>query len=260
MDGTSGLGGEEEFVGGRHAVLAALESGRPLNKLWIARGVQKQVAAQLEAAARAAGAAVQYADRRKLDALIGHDRHQGVVAQVAAYEYADVRDILERARQSGEPPFLLVLDGIEDPHNLGSILRTADCAGAHGVIIPKRRAAGLTHAAAKTSAGAIEHVPVARVPNIARTLDELKREGLWTIAAAGEGDRLIHEIDLSLPLALVIGNEHKGVGRLVRETCDMTARIPMYGRTESLNASVAAGVLMYEVVRQRRLSAPGAGN
>jgi len=249
-----GLSGAEEFIGGKHAVLSALQSGRPVHKLWIADSAQKQWADQMEAAARQAGVTVQYADRRRLDQLIGHDRHQGVIAQIAAYEYADVGDILERARASEEHPFILVLDEIEDPHNLGSILRTADCAGAHGVIIPKRRAVGLTQAVAKTSAGAVEHVPVARVTNIAQTLESLKKEGIWTIAAAGEGSQLIHELDLNMPLALVIGNEHRGIGRLVMETCDLTARIPMYGKTESLNASVAAGILMYEVVRQRKLA------
>ena len=167
--------------------------------------------------------------------------------------YADLDDVLQAAAERGEAPLLIVLDEIEDPHNLGSILRTAECAGAHGVVIPKRRSVGLTAAVAKTSAGAVEHVPVARVTNIAQTIERLKREGIWTVAAVGGAERTIHDIDLTVPVALVIGNEHKGIGRLVRETCDLEAGIPMYGRIASLNASVAAGIMMYEAVRQRRL-------
>lgn len=243
----------EQFIGGKHAVLEALRSGRTLHKIYVADSSDASWMAMLTAEAKRAGVPVQRVDKRKLDQLAPGVRHQGVVAQSAAYDYADLDDVLQAAAERGEAPLLIVLDEIEDPHNLGSILRTAECAGAHGVVIPKRRSVGLTAAVAKTSAGAVEHVPVARVTNIAQTIERLKREGIWTVAAVGGAERTIHEIDLTVPIALVIGNEHKGIGRLVRETCDMEAGIPMYGRIASLNASVAAGIMMYEAVRQRRL-------
>lgn len=243
----------EQFIGGKHAVLEALRSGRTLHKIYVADSSDASWMAMLTAEAKRAGVPVQRVDKRKLDQLAPGVRHQGVVAQSAAYDYANLDDVLQAAAERGEAPLLIVLDEIEDPHNLGSILRTAECAGAHGVVIPKRRSVGLTAAVAKTSAGAVEHVPVARVTNIAQTIERLKREGIWTVAAVGGAERTIHEIDLTVPIALVIGNEHKGIGRLVRETCDMEAGIPMYGRIASLNASVAAGIMMYEAVRQRRL-------
>jgi rRNA methylase, putative, group 3 len=243
----------EQYIGGRHAVLEALRSGRALHKIYVADSPGTSGLAALTAEAKQAGVPVQRVDKRKLDQLAPGVRHQGVVAQTAAYGYAELDDILRAAADSGEAPFLVVLDEIEDPHNLGSILRTAECAGVHGVVIPKRRSVGLTATVAKTSAGAVEHVPVARVTNIAQTIERLKREGIWTVAAVGGAERTIHDIDLTVPVALVIGNEHKGIGRLVRETCDLEAGIPMYGRIASLNASVAAGIMMYEAVRQRRL-------
>jgi 23S rRNA (guanosine2251-2'-O)-methyltransferase len=241
----------EEYIGGKHPVLEALKSGRPIHKIWLADTVQKHWAVPILEAAREAGVIVQHADRRKLDQMAGGVQHQGVIAQTAAYGYAELDELLERAQARGEAPFLILLDEIEDPHNLGSILRSANGAGAHGVVIPKRRAVGLTATVAKTSAGAVEYTPVARVTNLARTVDTLKEQGIWTVAAAGDADRTVHEIDFTVPIAIVIGNEHRGVGRLIRERCDFAARLPMAGEIESLNASVAAGIFMYEVVRQR---------
>lgn len=245
---------EEEYIGGKHSVLEALRSGRPVHKVWFAEHTQKHWAAPIVAEAKKAGAIIQYSDKRKLDQLAANVQHQGVVAQVAAYGYADLDEVLSLAKQSGEPPLLIILDEIEDPHNLGSILRTANCTGAHAVIIPKRRSVGLTATVSKTSAGAIEYVPVVRVTNVTQTIERLKQEGIWTLAADGTAPQLLHDIDLTVPLAIVIGNEHKGISRLVREACDFTARLPMYGDIESLNASVAAGVFMYEIVRQRKLN------
>lgn len=245
---------EEEIIVGKHSVLEALKSGRPVNKIWLADTSQKHWALPILEAAREAGVTVQRIDRRKLDQMAGGLQHQGVLAQTAAYGYAELGDVIERANARNEAPFLILLDGIEDPHNLGSILRTANCAGAHGVVIPKRRAAGLTAAVSKASAGAVEYTPVARVTNMARTIETLKEQGIWTVAAAGDAETWVHEIDLTVPLAIVIGNEHHGISRLVREKCDFAARLPMYGEIESLNASVAAGVIMYEVVRQRRFA------
>jgi 23S rRNA (guanosine2251-2'-O)-methyltransferase len=249
----------EEYIGGKHPVLEALKSGRPIHKIWLADTAQKRWAAPILEAAREAGVIVQTADRRKLDQLAGGVQHQGVVAQTAAYGYVEPDDLLERARARGEAPFLILLDEIEDPHNLGSIVRTANGAGAHGVVIPKRRAVGLTATVAKTSAGAVAYTPVARVTNLARTVDELKAQGVWTVAAAGDAERTVHEIDFTVPVAIVIGNEHRGVGRLIRERCDFAARLPMAGEIESLNASVAAGIFMYEVVRQRGIARRGGG-
>lgn len=241
----------EQWIAGRHAVLEALRSGRPLNKIWIDRQVQASGIRSLESAARAAGVTVQYVDRRKLEEVAGQVRHQGVVAQAAAKAYADIPELLTAADSRGEPPLLLLLDEIEDPHNLGSMLRTAECAGAHGIVIPKRRSAGLSATVAKVSAGAVEHVPVARVTNLARAIDDLKEDGLWIAGADGEAEQTVYEADLTGPLAIVIGNEGKGLSRLVKQKCDFLIRLPMKGRIESLNASVAAGVILYEALRQR---------
>jgi 23S rRNA (guanosine2251-2'-O)-methyltransferase len=241
----------EEFIAGKHSVLEALRSGRTIHKIWIAENAQKQNVHAVLQEAKTAGAIVQHVDKRKLDQMVENVQHQGIVAQVAAYDYVEVEDLLAAARAKNEAPFILILDEIEDPHNLGSILRTADCTGVHGVIIPKRRSAGLTATVSKTSAGAIEYVPVAKVTNIAQTIDLLKEQGVWVAGAAGEAEQTVYRNDFTMPLALVIGNEGKGIGRLIREKCDFLVKLPMSGRINSLNASVAASVLMYEVVRQR---------
>ncbi|MCI3923313.1 23S rRNA (guanosine(2251)-2'-O)-methyltransferase RlmB [Paenibacillus sp. TRM 82003] len=240
----------EEIIAGRHPVLEAVRSGRTIHKLMYSDAAQG--IGPVLAEARAAGVVTQQVDKRKLDQIATGVRHQGIVAMAAERDYADLEDLFAAAEASGQPPLFVVLDEIEDPHNLGSIMRTVDCVGAHGVIIPKRRSAGLTATVAKTSAGAIEHVPVARVTNIAQTIDELKERGVWIAGAAGEAERDVYGMDLKMPLAIVIGNEGKGLGRLVRERCDFLVKLPMYGRINSLNASVAASVLLYEAVRQRR--------
>lgn len=240
-----------EWLYGRHPVLEALRAGRPINKILLAEGASPRLMAPLLAAAREQGVPVQQVPRRKLDELVPAAVHQGVAAAVAARAYAEVADLLARARERGEMPFLIVLDGIEDPHNLGAILRTADAVGAHGVIIPKRRSAQLTPAAVKASAGAAEHVPVARVANIARTLEGLKAEGLWVVGTDAQADQDYRTADYAVPLALVVGSEGRGMSRLVRETCDVLVRLPMVGRITSLNAAVAAALLMYEVFRAR---------
>lgn len=243
----------ETFIGGKHSVIEALKSGRSINKIWIAEHSQRHWSAPIMEAAKEAGVIVQLTDKRKLDQLAEGLQHQGVLAQVAAYDYVEIDDLLQRAADRGEVPLLVLLDEIEDPHNLGSILRTANAAGVHGIVIPKRRSVGLTGTVSKTSAGALEYTPVARVTNMAQTVTKLQKQGIWTIAAAGEAEQTVHDVDLTVPVAIVIGNEHKGVGRLIREKCDFTAKLPMYGEIESLNASVAAGIIMYEAVRQRRL-------
>lgn len=242
---------EEEYIGGKHAVMEALRARRTIHKIWLNDQTAKQ-SRHIIAAAKEAGIIVQRVDKRKLDQLLPSVPHQGVVAQVAAYEYVDIDTIIAKAMQANEPPFILILDEIEDPHNLGSILRTADCTGVHGIIIPRRRSVGLTAAVSRTSAGAIEHIDVARVTNIAQTVEELKKKGIWIVGADGNAKQSIYETDVSLPLAVVIGNENKGIGRLVKEKCDFLVNLPMFGQINSLNASVAAGVIMYEVVRQRR--------
>lgn len=242
----------EEWIAGKHALMEALRAGRTINKIWIAENAQKQAVQPVVAEAKRAGITVQFVDKRKLDQLVPGVPHQGVIGQAAPFAYAEVEDMLAAAEAKGEAPLLLLLDEVEDPHNLGSMLRTAECAGVHGVILPKRRSASVTAAVSKTSAGAAEYVPVARVTNLARTVDDLKRRGLWIAGAAGESGQDVYRCDLSVPLALVIGNEHKGIGRLVREKCDFLVRLPMRGRIQSLNASVAAGILMYEALRQRR--------
>lgn len=243
---------EQEWIAGKHPVLEALRSERTVHKIWIAEGAAKHQTAPILQAAKEAGVPVQFVDKRRLDQTVPGVNHQGVAAQMAARGYADVEDLLAVAAERGDPPFLLLLDEIEDPHNLGSILRTAESAGVHGVIIPKRRAVGLTATVAKTSAGASEYVPVARVSNLAQTIDLLKKHGIWIAGADASAKDDAFAADLTGPLALVIGNENRGIGRLIREKCDYLVKLPMLGRIQSLNASVAAGVFLYEIVRQRR--------
>lgn len=243
---------QEELIAGKHPVLEALRSGREINKIWIAEGSQKSLAQPIAAEAKKLGIVVQFVDKRKLDSMAAGIAHQGVIAQAAAFAYVEVERLLEIAKEKGETPFLLLLDEIEDPHNLGSILRTAECTGAHGVVIPKRRSAGLTATVLKTSAGAAEHVPVARVTNLAQTIDKLKEAGVWVAGTDVSAKQDVYKTKFDMPLAIVIGNESKGMGRLIKEKCDFLVKLPMRGQLNSLNASVAAGVLMYEVVRQRR--------
>ena len=232
-----------EQIEGRNAVLEAFRSGKCVDKLFILDGCQDGPVRTIAREARKTDTIINYVSKERLDQLSETHAHQGVIAQVAAYDYSTVDEILARAEEKGEAPFLIILDNVEDPHNLGAIIRTANLAGAHGVIIPKRRAVGLTSTVAKTSAGAINYTPVAKVTNIVRTIEELKEKGM--------GGETMYDLDLTGPMGLVIGNEGEGVSRLVREACDFTASIPMKGDIDSLNASVAAGVLAYEIVRQR---------
>ena len=242
----------EGLIEGRNAVTEALRAGTALDKLYIAKGDTDRTLARIAAEARRAGVVVVEADRRKLDAMSATHSHQGAVAVAAAAPYAPVEDILQIAADRGEPPLLVVCDEISDPHNLGAIIRTAECAGAHGVIIPKRRSAGLTAVVAKTSAGAVSYLPVARVPNLPSALKALKKQGIWIFGAAAGGSASLYEADLRLPAAIVIGSEGDGMGRLVREQCDFLVSIPMKGQLNSLNASAAAAVVLYEAVRQRQ--------
>ena len=241
---------EEFTIEGRNAVIEAYRAGRPIDKLFILDGCQDGPILTIKREAKAKQTPVKFVTKERLDQLSETGKHQGVIAYVAAYEYATVEEILDNARQKGEAPFLFLLDNIEDPHNLGAIIRTANLAGAHGVIVPKNRAAGLTAVVAKTSAGALNFTPVARVTNLAKTIEELKKEGIWFVCA-DMGGTTMYDLNLKGPIGLVIGNEGEGVGRLVKEKCDMIASIPMKGDIDSLNASVAAGVLAYEIVRQR---------
>lgn len=241
---------EEFTIEGRNAVIEAYRAGRPIDKLFILDGCQDGPILTIKREAKAKQTPVKFVTKERLDHLSETGKHQGVIAYAAAYEYATVEEILDNARQKGEAPFLFLLDNIEDPHNLGAIIRTANLAGAHGVIVPKNRAAGLTAVVAKTSAGALNFTPVARVTNLAKTIEELKKEGIWFVCA-DMGGTTMYDLNLKGPIGLVIGNEGEGVGRLVKEKCDMIASIPMKGDIDSLNASVAAGVLAYEIVRQR---------
>lgn len=238
-------------IEGRNPVLEALRSGREINKLLVAKGSREGSIREVLSVAREAGVIIQEVDRQRLDTLAPDRNHQGVIAMVAAHAYVEVDDILAKAAAAGEDPFVLVLDGIEDPQNLGSLLRTADAAGIHGIIIPERRAAGLTETVAKVSAGAIEYVPVARVTNTVRTLEELKERGLWVVGTHQGSKELYYEAKLTGPLAVVIGSEGKGIGRLVAEKCDFMVRLPMLGRVTSLNAAVAGAILVYEIRKQR---------
>lgn len=239
-----------EQIEGRNAVLEAFRSGKCVDKLFILDGCQDGPVRTIAREARKKDTIINYVSKERLDQLSETHAHQGVIAQVAAYEYSTVEDILAKAEEKGEPPFLILLDNVEDPHNLGAIIRTANLAGAHGVIIPKRRAVGLTSTVAKTSAGAINYTPVAKVTNLVRTMEELKQKGIWFVCADMGGESM-YRMNLTGSIGLVIGNEGEGVSRLVREACDFTASIPMKGDIDSLNASVAAGVLAYEIVRQR---------
>ncbi|WP_134702155.1 23S rRNA (guanosine(2251)-2'-O)-methyltransferase RlmB [Ammoniphilus sp. YIM 78166] len=242
----------EEYIVGRNPVLEVLRSGRSVNKIWIAEGSMKGPITQVMGMAKEAKIQVQTVPKKKLDQVAEGEAHQGVVAFVAAYDYAEVDDILRHAEEKGEPPFVLILDEIEDPHNLGSILRTADAIGAHGVIIPKRRAVGLTSTVAKSAAGAMEYVPVARVTNLVRTMEELKEKGVWMVGTDASAEQDFRQGRYDMPIGLVIGSEGKGMSRLVKETCDFTVKLPMVGHVTSLNASVAAALLMFEVHRQRQ--------
>lgn len=240
----------ENYIEGRNAVLEAYRSGKTIDKLFVLDGCQDGPVKSITREARKHDSIINYVSKERLDQLSETGKHQGVIAVSAAYSYAEVEDILQIARDKGEAPFVFILDGIEDPHNLGAIIRTANLAGAHGVIIPKRRAVGLTPTVAKTSAGAINYTPVAKVTNISNTIKELKDQGMWFVCADMGGTEM-YGLNLTGSIGLVIGNEGDGVSKLVKENCDMVASIPMKGDIDSLNASVAAGVLAYEIVRQR---------
>ena len=244
------MGYNESMIEGRNAVIESYRSGKCVDKVYILDGCQDGPILTIKREAKKAGSLIKYVDKSLLDNMSQTGKHQGVIAITAAYDYADVSDILDAAREKGEDPFIVLLDNIEDPHNLGAIIRSAHQAGAHGVIIPKNRAVGLTASVARASAGAINFLPVAKVTNIARTIDELKEKGLWFVCAAMDGT-VMYDLNLTGPIGLVIGNEGSGVSRLVREKCDMIASIPMKGEIDSLNASVACGILAYEIVRRR---------
>ena len=241
---------EELTIEGRNAVLEAFRSGKTIDRLFVLDGCQDGPVRTIVREAKKHDTIVNFVPKERLDSMSETGHHQGVMAYAAAYEYAEVEDILKIAEEKGEPPFLFLLDGIEDPHNLGAIIRTANLAGAHGVIIPKRRAVGLTATVARTSAGALNYTPVAKVTNMAATIEDLKKRGIWFVCADMGGESM-SRLNLTGPIGLVIGNEGEGVSRLVKEKCDMIASIPMKGDIDSLNASVATGVLAYEIVRQR---------
>ena len=241
---------EELTIEGRNAVLEAFRSGKTIDRLFVLDGCQDGPVRTIVREAKKHDTIVNFVPKERLDSMSETGHHQGVMAYAAAYEYAEVEDILKIAEEKGEPPFLFLLDGIEDPHNLGAIIRTANLAGAHGVIIPKRRAVGLTETVARTSAGALNYTPVAKVTNMAATIEDLKKRGIWFVCADMGGESM-YRLNLTGPIGLVIGNEGEGVSRLVKEKCDMIASIPMKGDIDSLNASVATGVLAYEIVRQR---------
>ena len=237
-------------IEGRNAVLEAFRSGRTIDKLFVLDGCQDGPVRTIVREAKKHGAIISFVSKERLNQISTTGKHQGVIAYAAAYEYSEVEDMLKLAEERGEDPFLILLDNIEDPHNLGAIIRTANLAGAHGVIIPKRRAVGLTATVAKTSAGALNYTPVAKVTNLVKTMEELKERGLWFVCADMDGEQM-YDLNLTGPIGLVVGSEGEGVGRLVKENCDFVARVPMCGQISSLNASVAAGVLAYEIVRQR---------
>ncbi|MBE3572213.1 MAG: 23S rRNA (guanosine(2251)-2'-O)-methyltransferase RlmB [Moorella humiferrea] len=240
----------EDIIAGRNQVREALRAGRDLHKILMAERLEGEIIGEILSLARSCGVPVQRVDRNVLDKMVG-ERHQGVVALAAAKGYVEVEDLLALAQKKGEAPFLIMLDQVTDPHNLGAVLRSAEAAGAHGVIIPRRRAAGLTAAVARTAAGALEYLAVARVANLAQTIVKLKDSGLWAIGAEGDGEKLAFASDLTVPLVLVFGSEGRGLSPLVRKRCDFTIRLPMRGKVNSLNIAAAAAVLMYEVVRQR---------
>ena len=240
----------ENRIEGRNPVLEALRSKRTIEKLLVAKGAGEGSIREIIGKAREKGIVIQEVNRQRLDEISSYNAHQGVIAYVTRYEYVEVEDLIKRGEDKGEPPFIVILDEITDPHNLGAVIRTAECCGAHGVIIPKRRSVGLTPAAVKASAGAVEYLPVAKVTNLVNTLEELKKLGFWIAGADTEGSSYTSQ-DLTGPIALVVGSEGRGISRLVKEKCDFLVSIPVKGSIESLNASVAAGILMYEVVRQR---------
>jgi 23S rRNA (guanosine2251-2'-O)-methyltransferase len=240
-----------DWIYGKHAVLETLKSGRPVEKILLAKNINKFSVNEIIEHAKNQNVPFQWVPRTRLDQLAEGNNHQGVVAQVAAFEYASLEDLFKRAEQKQEAPFFLLLDSIEDPHNLGSILRSADASGAHGVIIPKRRAAGVTSVVAKTSAGAVQHVPVVRVTNLNRVADELKERGVWLVGSDGSAEQEYTRVDYKMPVAVVIGNEGRGIHSLLKKKCDFLVKLPMRGKVSSLNASVAAGILMYEVMRCR---------
>ncbi len=244
------MGYREFTIEGRNAVMEAFRSGKCIDKLFVLDGCQDGPVLSIKREAKKQDTLIRYVDKERLDQLSETGKHQGVIAYAAAYEYAEVEEILALAREKEEEPFIWLLDNIEDPHNLGAMIRTAHQAGAHGVIIPKNRAVGLTATVARTSAGALNYLPVAKVTNLAKTIEELKKEGLWFVCADMDGT-VMYDLNLTGPIGLVIGSEGEGVGRLVKEKCDFVASIPMHGEIDSLNASVAAGVLGYEIVRQR---------
>ena len=244
----------ENMLEGRNAVTEALSAGRTIDKLFVADGDTDRALARICAMAKQAGAVVVPTDRRKLDYMSATGAHQGVIAMVAAHDYASIDDILKKAQDAGEPPLIVICDELSDPHNLGAIIRTAECAGAHGIIIPKRRSVGLTAVVGKASAGALEYMPVARVSNIAAAIDTLKKAGVWVYGTAAGGDTTLYRADLKSAAAIVIGNEGEGMSRLVSERCDFKVSIPMKGSISSLNASAAAAIMLYEAVRQRSLT------
>ena len=241
---------EEFVIEGRNAVIEAFRAGKTIDKLFVLEHCKEGSMNTVLREAKKQGTVINYVKKERLDQMSETGKHQGVIAYIAAYEYASVEDILKKAEDKGEQPFVIILDDIEDPHNLGAIIRTANLAGVHGVIIPKHRASGLTATVVKASAGAINYTPVAKVTNISKTIEELKEKGLWFVCADMDGTTM-YDLDLKGPIGLVIGNEGKGVSRLVKEKCDFIAKVPMFGDIDSLNASVAAGVLAYEIVRQR---------
>lgn len=241
----------EEFIMGRNSVIEALNSGREINKIFIAKGPRQGSLRQLVGLARSKGLVVQEVDTAKLDNITDGKRHQGVVATVSPVAYVQVEDIIARAQIKNEQPFMVLLDELEDPHNVGAILRTADAAGVHGVLLPKRRSCPISATVAKTSAGAVEYVPIARIGNVAQTIDRMKKQGLWIVGADMDGTKNYYEADLSGPIVIAVGSEGQGLGRLTKEHCDLLVRIPMLGTITSLNASVACSLLLYEVMRQR---------
>lgn len=242
-----------EIIVGRNAVMEALKSGRSINKVVLAKGERQGSIREVVALAKDKRTILQEVEMRKLDEISGGLRHQGVLAYASPVEYVEIEDILQRAADLDQPPFIVLLDELEDPHNLGAILRSADAAGVHGVLIPKRRSCPLSATVAKTSAGAVEYVPVARIGNVSQTIKELKKMGMWAVGADMDGDQHYYEADLTGPLLLVVGGEGKGIGRLTKEQCDFIVKIPMRGKINSLNASVAGSILMYESLKQRAL-------
>ncbi|MFC4559689.1 23S rRNA (guanosine(2251)-2'-O)-methyltransferase RlmB [Virgibacillus kekensis] len=241
---------DQEIIIGKNPVIEALSSGRSVNKVLVTEQLNRQLFGKLQQLSKSAGTVIQKVPKKKLD-QIAEGNHQGIIAYVASYQYASLDDLFQRAEEKDEAPFFIILDELEDPHNLGSILRTSDAAGVHGVIIPKRRSVGLTATVAKTAAGALEHIPVTRVTNIAQTIEELKSRQVWIVGTAADGTEDYRALDGTIPIALVIGNEGKGISRLVKKNCDWTVSLPMTGHVSSLNASVACGLLLYEVYRKR---------